>query len=78
MNCVINCFGFTLKATCYLSDGTRIEINSLNSEEIEKVIKAMGITKLTLMGPTSFTAKIGEEVRKVSDVEIYLMGATYE
>jgi hypothetical protein len=78
MNCVINCFSFTLKATCYLSDGTKVEIASLTPEEIKKVIDTMGVTKLTLMGPTAYTSKIAELIKKISDVEIYLMGATYE
>ena len=38
----------------------------------------MGVTKLTLMGPTAYTSKIAELIKKISDVEIYLMGATYE
>lgn len=78
MNCVINCLSFTLKATCYLSDGTKVEIESITPEEIDKIVKAMKVTKLTLMGPTDYTSRIAEKIREINDVEIYLMGATYD
>lgn len=78
MNCVVNCLNFTLRTTCYLSDGTRVEINALTAAEIDKIIKAMGVTKLTLMGPVSMTEKIANDIRQINDIEIYLMGATYE
>jgi hypothetical protein len=78
MNLVVNCFHFTLKSTCYLSDGRKIEVDTLNAEEIIKVFEDSGANSLTLMGPKAITEKIANEIKNIKDIEINIMGATYE
>jgi diphthamide synthase subunit DPH2 len=78
MNFVLNCFNFTLKGTCYFSDGKKVEIEPINAEEIVRVIRSTGADSVTLMGPSSFTEKIAKEIKEDIDIEIYIMGATYE
>jgi hypothetical protein len=78
MNLVVNCFHFTLKSTCYLSDGRRIEVDTLNAEEIIKVFEGSGATSMTLMGPKAITEKIAKEIKEIKDLEIHIMGATYD
>jgi len=78
MNLVVNCFHFTLKSTCYLSDGRRIEVDTLNAEEVIKVFEGAGATSMTLMGPKAITEKIASEIKNIKDIEIHIMGATYE
>jgi hypothetical protein len=78
MNLVVNCFHFTLKSTCYLSDGRRIEVDTLNAEEVIKVFESLGATSMTLMGPKAITEKIAKEVKEIKDLEIHIMGATYD
>jgi hypothetical protein len=78
MNLVVNCFHFTLKSTCYLSDGRRIEVDTLNAEEVIKVFEGAGATSMTLMGPKAITEKIANEIKSSKDIEIHIMGSTYE
>jgi len=78
MNFVLNCFSFTMKGTCYFSDGKKIEIQPINAEEVIKVVESTGATSMTLMGPRAITEKIAKEIKSEIDIEIYIMGATYE
>jgi diphthamide synthase subunit DPH2 len=78
MNFVLNCFNFTLKGTCYFSDGRKIEIEPISSEEVIKVIESTGATSVTLMGPKSYTERIAKEIKRETNIDVYIMGATYE
>lgn len=78
MNFVLNCFNFTLKGTCYFSDGKKIEIEPINSEEVIKVIRSTGADSVTLMGPKAFTERIAKEIKEEANIDVYIMGATYE
>jgi carbamoylphosphate synthase large subunit len=78
MNFVLNCFNFTLKGTCYFSDGKKVEIEPINSEEVIKVIRTTEVDSITLMGPRAFTERIAKEIKEEIDIDIYIMGATYE
>ena len=73
---VVNCFNFTLGATCHMDSGIKIEIYRTSAEEIVKVAQATGTKAVTLIGPRDFIEKIKLDILTLMDIEVFTIGGT--
>jgi hypothetical protein len=73
---VVNCFNFTLGATCHMDSGIKIEIYRTSAEEIVRVVQATGTQAITLIGPRDFIEKIRLDILKLIDIEVFTIGGT--
>lgn len=73
---VVNCFNFTLGATCHMDTGIKIEIYKTSAEEIVRVVQATGVEAVTLIGPREFIEKIKLDILKLINIEVLTIGGT--
>lgn len=71
---VVNCFNFTLGATCHMDSGLKIEIHQTTAEEIVKVAQATGVRAITLIGPRVIIDKMKERILELIDIEVITLG----
>lgn len=73
---VVNCFNFTLKATCHLDNGMKVEIDRLSPKHIAEAIQKTGVDSITLIGPQSVIEKMKEEILKLVNIDIITLGGS--
>ena len=71
---VVNCFNFTLGATCHMDTGLKIEIYKTTAEEIVRVAQVTGVEAITLIGPRVLIDKIKKDILELIDIEVLTLG----